>query len=219
MTPEMLILADLSDLHQAMYNKMASISGIAGLQFIGFGSSRQKPVLPEIGMHISVYDMEVDRNRPTPLEGTPVSLPNGDAQNLLIGGVQYNGVFLERKKKYPLPLTVTYKIDTWCHDVKTALLMDQKIFSTFPERGGLTFNIQNQDTFFPMYLLNSTNLDEPKEHIRERIYIFVVETWIDGTLADKITKVITKTNDQIFKGTQTSDADVPGNNLMDVTLG
>ena len=219
MSPEMIVIEDLSELHLAMYNKMATISGVPNLQFIGFGTGHQKPVLPQVGMHISIDGMDVDRTRPTPLEGSRLSIPNGVPEDITIDDVEYLGVFPERKIKYPIPLRIAYKIDAWCHDTKTSILLDQKILGTFPERGGLTFNIQDVDAFFPIYLSTVADQDDLKENIHERIYIFNLDTWIDSHLADKIVKVIKSTDTEVFKGTQISDADVPGNNLMEIILG
>lgn len=209
---EGIVLESIKDLHQAMYDRLATITGVTGLEFIGFDDSRRVPTLPAIGMKIALGGKKVDRGRPTPGLAGRLEIKSGPQQDFTVGGVLYPGVFTERTIKYPLPMILTYKVWTWCKSSETAILLDEKLLQKFPERGTLHFTIGTEDGDFPITLQSITALDDLKEAFRESVYEWDVECWIKGHIEDETRKIITKITDEIYQGSSIEDG-VPANKL------
>ncbi len=191
---ETTIVDDLRELCEKVYDKMASISGITGLEFKGFGSSKQTLPLPQIGMKMSLIDFQVDRTRPPAGVGNRVLIESGTPVDYEVDG-ETQTVYPERIAKKPLPVVLTFGIDTWCHNQVTQLQMDQKILQKFPERGVLTLTFgedpDEEDFEFNVRLIGTRNLDDLAENYRERIYQYELETYIPSHFDDETLKVIT----------------------------
>lgn len=216
---EATILADLKDLHQAMYDKMASITGVTGLQFLGFDTGKTKEPLPEIAMAISMDALDIDRRRPTPAEAHRVILADGLEIVGSYGGATYTGLD-GSTIKYPLPVTIGYNITTWCYDVQTQLAMFQKLMQKFPERGVVTLSIGGEPFDFPIELVGIDNLDDGAQNIRERIHRYKVEAWIDSHIPDGVVKIITSSEISVYEGNKPEDIEKPENEepLLSVKL-
>ena len=90
-----IIIEDLKDLNQAMYDKMATISGIDGLIFKGFDSGRTTNPIPQIGMKIAIVDFQEDRKRPGPLEGNRIETNSGTPTDYEVEGEGNEPVLVE----------------------------------------------------------------------------------------------------------------------------
>lgn len=215
---ENFIIDDLSYLHRALYGKMSGITGVSGLQFLGFDSGYTNPPLPKVGMKISMTEIEVDRGLPGPQESHRIKFETGDAEDFVYDGVLYENVKTTRKYRYPLPVRITYDIHCWCHDHKTQLLLDQKIFQTFPERGWITLKVGIDDVELPMELDEIRDLDDLEDNIRERVYRFYVCAWIPSHMADKEGKIITIPIVEVYDNTIPDNTFKEGNKLLEVKI-
>lgn len=198
---ESYLLEDISLLHTEMYNKMSSISGVTGLVFLGFDSSRTNPELPKIGMKISLTGMEIDRRRPTPSETNRLEIETGTPVDYTVEGVLYEDIYPEREYKYPLPLNLEYSINTWCYSATTQLQLDLKLLQTFPERGVLRLEIDSETYEFPITLKAVKNLDDLAQNLREKVYIYNVECYVSSWIEERTGKIITSIIEQIAEGT------------------
>lgn len=199
------LVDDIAELCGKLYDKMAAISGITGLVFDGFDSSKQTQPLPQIGMFMKLADLQVDRSRAPAGCGNRLLIESGDPVDYVVDGETVT-VYPERTTKHPLPVILTFTIDTWCHKQTTQLQIDQKILQTFPERGTLTLTFgegdDETDFNFPIRLVTTKNLDDLQENYRERVYQFELELYTPSHYTSETLKVITS---QIFY----SHADVP----------
>lgn len=207
---ESVIVEDLADLHTAMYDKMASISSVTDCAFLGFDSSKTNPTIPKIAMHISLDSVEIDRRRPTPLEGHRIEEDSGDEITETYDGEEFTG-FEGRLYRYPLPVILNYNIDTWCHSAQTQLQMAQAIFQKFPERGVLTLDIDGTDYDFPIELTGIENLDDLSLNLRERLYRFRVEAWCESSKPDVEGGIIQISEIDVYQGNSIDDIDLPEN--------
>ena len=212
------IIDDLSYLHRALYAKMSTITGVSGLQFLGFDSGFTNPPMPQAGLKISMSEIEVDRDLPTPQESHRIVFETGDSQDFVYDGVLYEDVKTTRKFRYPLPVRIYYDIHCWCHDHKTQLLLDQKIYQTFPERGWITLKVGIDDVELPIILDEVRHLDDLEANIRERVYRYYVCAWIPSHMADKEGKIITIPIVQVYDNTKPEDALKQVNKLLEVKI-
>jgi hypothetical protein len=191
------ILNSIAKLHQAVYDRMASVTSIPGLEFLGFDDGKNRPTLPKKAVQISFAGYEVDRGRVTP----DVITPSGTAVTLTYDGepVTLNPEFTIRK---PIPLDLYYEIDAWCYDSRTATEIDLGLLNRFPERGVLSLAIDGELYDFPIELVGIQNLDDLTKNIRERIYRFKIEAWVTGFLPDRDGKIITTIENEILKTTR-----------------
>lgn len=206
------ILNSIAKLHQALYDRMASIASVPGLEFLGFDDGKNRPVLPKKAVQISFAGYDIDRGRITP----DVVTPSGATVTLQYDGepVTLDPEFTVRK---PIPLDLLYEIDTWCHDSQEALAMDLALLATFPERGVLALTIDGSPADFPIELIGIQNLDDLTGNVREKIYRFKVEAWVTGFLPDRNGKIITTVTSEILKTTR-SDPAPEGIPLQEVTI-
>lgn len=179
------ILDNIATLHMALYDRMASIPAIPGLQFLGFDDSTTRPELPKVAMHMTFRGFEIDRGRTIP------SVYEETAQETYLYDGEEFTVPSEYAVKRPLPVDLLYDIHSWCHDSQLALSMDMALLATFPERGILTFVIDAGPAEFPIELLGIQDLDDLAENIRERAYRYKVEAWVPSHILDASRKIIT----------------------------
>lgn len=203
---EAIVLDNISDLHQALYDYMVTINTVPGCEFIGFDSSRTQTTLPAIGMKISLDNIAVDRTRPTPSLAARLEIKTGPQQDFTYGGVVYPNVYTQRLIRYPLPITLTYKVWTWSKSSLTALALDQAVLRKFPERGVLKFTIGGEEGEFPIRLQGIQNLDDLKENFRERLYMFEIEAYTVGWMPDETEKIITTQIEEFYSGGAPEDA-------------
>lgn len=179
------ILDKIDILHQAIYDHMATIKGIRGLEFLGFDDGKSRPPLPKVAMHLSFGGYEVDRGRVIPSIYKPAV-----EKTLFYGGEAFT-VTSEFDVERPLPVDLFYEIDTWCHDSRTSLAMDAALMATLPERGALNLTLHGSTVAFPIELLGIQDLDDLTQNIREKVYRYKVEAWIPSWLGHYRRKVIT----------------------------
>lgn len=193
------ILNSIASLHVAMFDRMASIIGIPGLEFLGFDDGKNRPVLPEVAMHMSLGGYDVDRGR------VIHSVHEATAQGTYFYDGEEFTVDSEFDVRRPLPVDLYYEINTWCHDSQIALSMDMALQRLFPERGVLTMQVEAITVGLPIELLGIQDLDDLTENIREKVYRYKVEAWIPSYLADASRKIITTPIIELFstKGSNT----------------
>lgn len=208
------ILSSIEDLNLALYNYVLPLQlAIPELEVMGFGSGINRPELPRNGIRLNLYNIEVDRERPTPLAGHPVRVPSDLKQDFEVEGELYEDIPLGYTLRYPLPVLLSYELDTWCYRTKTQLALDMAILTRFPERGVLYLPIDSVEYQFPIELIEIVNLDDLKNNFRERIYRFSIEAWVESHLADTLTKIITTSKIEAYEGNKITDTDVK---LMDL---
>lgn len=205
---EAIILENISDLHSAMYDLLAGITGIDGLIVLGFDSSKTNPVLPNIGIKISLSNMEIDRQRPGPLEGTRLQVETGTLTDYTVEGELVEDVYPEREFQHPLPLKLEYSIHSWCYSSETQLAIDQKLMQLLPERGVLTLNIGEVTAEFPITLKDIKSLDDLTQNLREKVYIYSIEAYTRSWIEDRSTKIITTIVEQLKSGEPAEYSDI-----------
>lgn len=183
-----------------------SVSGVvAANDCVGFDSSHKTPAIPQKGIKVAVTDWQVDRTRPTPLEGTRVEENLGNIITHTYDGVVYTG-YEARRFRYPLPVIIIYSFYTWSHKALDQFAIDHAFLKKFPERGVLNLSIGGTSYQFPIEMLTSQTLDDLNLNLRERVYQFRLEAWIPGHLADRDGKIITSIREEVF----TSDPEDAG---------
>lgn len=200
------ILSSIVDLHQAVYDYMLPIQNdISGLEILGFGSSRERPELPALGIRVNLRSIQVDRLRPTPSAGNPVLVPSEEKKDYEYEGILYEDVPVGFTYKHPLPVLLQYEFNTWCYFSKDQIAIDHAILSRFPERGVLYLPIDSVEYQFPIELLGIENLDDLKQNFRERLYRFAIEAWIKSPIQDAEAKVITTSLIEVYQGKEITD--------------
>lgn len=207
------ILNSIAKLHQALYDRMASIASVPELEFLGFDDGKNRPTLPKKAVQISFAGYDIDRGRVTP----NVVTPSGSTVTLTYDGEPVT-VYPEFTVKKPLPLDLFYEIDAWCHDSQVAPEIDLALLAKFPERGVLILTIDGTPVDFPIELVGIQNLDDLTENIREKIYRFKVEAWVTGFLPDRDGKIITAINGEILKMTNSDPSNPDGISMQQVTI-
>ncbi len=207
------ILNSIAKLHQALYDRMASIATVPGLEFLGFDDGKNRPVLPKKAVQISFAGYDIDRGRVTP----DVVTPSGSTLILTYDGEPVT-VSPEFTVKKPLPLDLLYEVDAWCYDSQTALEMDLALLAKFPERGVLTLMIDGAPADFPIELVGIQNLDDLTKNIREKIYRFKIEAWVTGFLPDRDGKIITAIDSEILRTTRSDPSNPDGISMQQVTI-
>lgn len=202
--PESIILQDIAELHQAMYDRLATITGIPGLRFLGFDSRRTNNPLPQIGLDISLNDFVVDEKRPPPMSGNRVITPEGDEQTGEYEGDTLNW-YESSLATHPLPVSLVYRFESWCHDAQTQLQLDLAILQTFPYRGVLDLDIGGTVYSFPTMLASIANLDDLQENLRNRVYLYTVECWVSSHIADQEIQNILRTTTEFYESRETED--------------
>lgn len=203
------ILDDISKFHQSLYDYVKTIqSDIPTLEVMGFGSSINRPELPIIGMRVNLREIEVDRSRPTPLAGKPVTVPSEQKNNYEYKDELYENIPDGYTLRHPMPIILHYELTTWCYKTLTQLSLDHAIFKRFPERGVLYLPIDNVEYQFPITLAGIENLDDLKRNFRERVYRYDIEVWIESSLSDIESKIITTSNIEVFEGSEITDTDI-----------
>ena len=211
------ILTDLADLHKAMYARMQTISGPAGLEYLGFDDSKRKPILPNVALHMSLADIQVDRTRPTPLSAHRVEEETGSEIIRHYGGAVYTGR-TGRRYRYPLPVSLIYAIDSWCHSAEQQLALDIGIMNTFPDRGAVSFVINDQTWMFPIELLGVQPLDDLAQNLRERLYRFRVDAYVESSIRDTTGGIILSSEISVYEGKTPEDINVPPGNVPMMTV-
>jgi hypothetical protein len=168
-------------------------------------------------MHITLGDFQVDRKRPTPLEGHRVEENDGTEIIESYDDETFTG-YDGRTVRYPLPVTLDYEIDTWSHSAQQQLSMDQKILQTFPERGVVTLPIGEEEYDFPIELVGIENLDDLALNLRERLYRFRLEAWIKSAIPDEQRKIIQSSEINVREGNTPEDVNLPGKNIPWVSI-
>lgn len=214
---EGVVLEEIRDLHLAMYDKVAAIGGVLGLEKKGFDSGRTSTTLPAAGIKIALQEISVDRGRPTPSEGNRLLIKSGDEQTYDYEGETYTE-YPERIARYPLPVNVVYRISSWCHSAETQLALDQGVLQAFPERGTLQLSIGGTEYDFPVELLQIQTLGDLADNRMERMYLFRVEAWVRGTKPDVVRKIILRPTVQYYEGSLVEDVNYPGKLLFEVVL-
>lgn len=194
------IITDLKDLNEAMFDKMSSITGIDDLVFKGFGSGRTTPPIPQVGMKIAIADFQEDRKRPGPSDANRVEVDSGTPSDYEVDGEIIEDVYPEKNFYYPLPLSITYSIHCWSHSATTQLQMDQKLLQKFPNRGVLQLEIDDEVSEFPIELVSIQTLDDLNLNIRERVYMYKLDCYVDGAIASTTAKIITKIINEYYVG-------------------
>lgn len=193
------ILTSIADLNTKLYELLTGITvDVPGVRVMGFDSSRTRDPLPTKGLQIRLSAIEIDRNRPTPQILHPVQIPS-DPQDFIIDGELVEDIPTQYTNKYPLPLLLTYEIDTWCHDAQTQLSIDHGLLKLFPERGVLRVEINSVEFELPFVTLGVQNLDDLEENFRERIYRYQIEAWVVGNMSDSVSKIITKSITEVWQ--------------------
>ena len=214
---EAIILDSLEDLHTAMYAKMATITGISGIRFLGFDSGKTREEIPTVGMHINLQDIAIDRTRPTPQESHKIEENAGDQLIESYSGENFTG-YSERSVRYPLPVLLNYSIDCWCYSAQTQLQMAEAIFQKFPDRGVVTLSIDGTDCDFPIELVAIDTVDDLSQNLRERIYRYRIEAWTKSSIADTNRKVITSSEISVYEGSTPEDINLPGKNIPLISI-
>lgn len=207
-----IILNDISDLHEAFYAHISSITGIDGLVYLGFDDGKSRGNLPDVAMHVSCAAFSIDRGRITPRVQTYTSEPI----EIVYNGETYD-VQTDYLIQFPLPIDIFYEISAWCHDSRIALQMDLALMRIFPERGTLTFTIDAESCEFPIELIGIQDLDDLSQNIREKIYRYKIEAWIPGFLDDQTGKIITNIQSDFYKY-KTEDDEISDETYLDTVL-
>lgn len=215
---EPIIVQSISDVHLAIYQKM--VSGMAGVvdaaNCIGYDSGHKTPALPQKGIKVAVTDLEIDRLRPTPLEGNRVEENLGDEITHSYGGEVFTG-HEARRFRYPLPVFVVYSFYTWSHRALDQFEIDHAFLRTFPERGVLTLTISGKVCEFFVQITGTQTLDDLSQNIRERVYQMRLEAWIAGHLPDRDAKIITSVETGVFTG-DPEDRNLPGGTIPELVV-
>jgi hypothetical protein len=212
------IIQSVADIHQAVYNLMVqSVNGVvAPADCVGFDSSHKTPAIPQKGIKVAVTDWQVDRSRPTPLEGNRIEENLGNIITKTYDGVAYTG-YEARRYRYPLPVMIIYSFYTWSHKALDQFAIDHAFLKKFPERGVLDLMINGTEYEFPIEMLTSQTLDDLNQNLRERVYQFRLEVWIPGHRVDRDGKIITSITEEVF-ATDPLDVTQPGQERPDLIL-
>lgn len=200
------ILSSIVDLHRALYDYVLPLQvSIPGLEVMGFGSSRDRPELPKIGIRLNLRAIEIDRNRPTPLVGQPVLVPSDEKKDYIYEGQLYEDIPDGYTLKHPLPVLLQYEFDTWSYNTKAQIAIDHAILTRFPERGVLYLPIDSVEYQFPIELLGIENLDDLKQNFREHLYRFQIEAYVESPVPDYNSKIITTSLLEVYDGKEIQD--------------
>lgn len=202
------VLISIDKLHRKIYELVQTLAGtIPEARFMGFESSRVKEPLPTVGIAMNLSEISVDRNRPTPQMGHRIFKPN-ELKDYELNGEIFHDVPVSYTTIEPLPVLLTYEIDTWCHEPIKQLQMDHALLKLFPERGVLVFEIDSVEYELPIALVGIDNLDDLRENFRERLYRYTIEAWTEGNIPESLSQTITAAEFEIFKEPEETQLDL-----------
>lgn len=191
-------LPTIEGLHRAFYALVETLKlDMPSLRILGYESSRTKEPLPPLAIALHLSDIQVDRSRPTPQIGHRLFIP-GELKDYQVEDEVFEDIPSEYVTSQPLPVLLTYHLDAWCHSPVEQLSLDHAILKLLPERGVLNLEIDTVEYELPIMLLGTENLDELRENFRERLYRFSVEAWIQGNIADAVSKIILNSQTEVY---------------------
>lgn len=211
MSNETRVIDDMEDLIQALFAKGQTITSITGLKHKGFESSKQTTELPDVGLKMSIRNIEPDRKRP--MAGDPSRVMNGTGAETTyeVDGVEYT-VQADQIVSYPMPVRITLALHTWSHSALTQAQLDLAVLQTFPERGVLSMTIgdDTEESDFQIELLVTQPLDDMQENYRERVYSYALDIYVPSSIADDTRKLILSQIFYFYTNSTDQEADTTG---------
>lgn len=206
MVDENTILPSIVDISQAFYDFVADIKiALPSVRVMGLDSSRNQDPLPEFGIKLTLDEITIDTTRPTPMAGQQVAEPSQDTNDYIYEGELFTDIPDGHTFRYPLPLILEYGIRTWCYSAQEQISLDYQLMTRIPDRGVLYLPINSTEYQFPIRLDVIDTLDDLRDNLRERIYRYVMEVWVESPIADRDTNIITTSNIEVYDGDSIDD--------------